>query len=178
LSLRDLGIQDEYRSDRCNLIQDFYIPCLENATVYKRAVGFFSSTSMAAAAKGLTALIRSGGKMQLVASPCLSQDDAEAIAKGLRQREEVIANTIVRELEREFEQIFRDRLACLAWLLGQGVLEIKLAVANNISQQGIYHEKLGIFADNSDSIVAFTGSANESSSALIDNFECIDVGFE
>ncbi len=75
MSLRDLAIQDEYRSDRCDLIQEFYIPCLEKATVYKRAVGFFSSTSMAAAAKGLTALIRVGGKMQLVASPNLSPED-------------------------------------------------------------------------------------------------------
>ncbi|HAX85927.1 MAG TPA: hypothetical protein DCY91_06550 [Cyanobacteria bacterium UBA11370] len=130
---------------------------------------------MAVVAKGLTALIRSGGKMQLVASPCLSQDDADAIMKGLKQREEVIASAILRELDREFEQIVRDRLACLAWLLGQGVLEIKLALANNIRQQGIYHEKLGIFTDADDNIVAFTGSANESSSALIDNFECIDV---
>jgi superfamily II DNA or RNA helicase len=175
LGLKDLTIQDEYRSDCGDLIREFYIPCLENATVYKRAVGFFSSTSMAVVAKGITALIRSGGKMQLVASPCLSQEDAEAIATGLRQREEVIASTIVRELDQEFEQIVRDRLACLAWLLGQGVLEIKLAVASNIRSQGIYHEKLGIFADAADNIVAFTGSANESSTALIDNFECIDV---
>ena len=175
MSLKDLTIQDEYRSDCGDLIGEFYIPCLENATVYKRAVGFFSSTLMAAAAKGLTALIRSGGKMQLVASPCLSQEDAEAIATGLRQREEVIAGAIRRELDQEFEQIVRERLACLAWLLEQGVLEIKLAVANNIRRQGIYHEKLGIFADAADNIVAFTGSANESSAALIDNFECIDV---
>jgi len=175
LSLRNLAIQDDYRSDGSDLIREFYIPCLENSTVYKRAVGFFSSTSMAVVAKGLTALIRSGGKMQLVASPCLSQQDAEAIATGLRQREEVIASAIVRELDQEFEQILRDRLVCLAWLLGQGVLEIKLAVASNIRSQGIYHEKLGIFADAADNIVAFTGSANESSTALIDNFECIDV---
>jgi len=175
LSLRDLAIQDEYRSDRCDLIQEFYIPCLEKATVYKRAVGFFSSTSMAAAAKGLTALIRVGGKMQLVASPNLSPEDAEAIAAGLRQREEVIASAILRELDLEFEQTVGDRLVCLAWLLGQGVLEIKLAIPKNLRRYGIYHEKLGIFADKNSNLVAFTGSANESSSALIDNFECIDV---
>lgn len=175
LSLRDLKIQNEYRSDRCNLIQDFYIPCLRKATVYNRAVGFFSSTSMAAAARGLTAMIRAGGKMRLVASPCLSQEDAEAIAKGLRQREEIIVGAILQELDREFEQIIKDRLACLAWLLEQGVLELKLAVPKNIRRQGIYHEKLGIFTDAKGNIVAFTGSANESSAALIDNFECIDV---
>lgn len=114
LSLRDLKIQNEYRSDRCNLIQDFYLPCLGKATVYNRAVGFFSSTSMAAAARGLTAMIRAGGKMRLVASPCLFQEDAEAIAKGLRQREEIIVGAILQELDREFEQIIKDRLACLA----------------------------------------------------------------
>ncbi|MEQ8537529.1 MAG: DEAD/DEAH box helicase family protein [Coleofasciculus sp. D1-CHI-01] len=175
MGLSDLSIQDEYRSDRVDIIRDFYLPCLEQATVYKRAVGFFSSTSMAAAARGITALIRSGGKMQLVASPYLSPEDAEAIATGLKQRQDVITDTLLRELDQEFEQVVRDRLACLAWLLGQGILEIKLAVASNLDQPGIYHEKLGIFVDNQDNIVAFTGSANESSSALIDNFECIDV---
>lgn len=175
LSLRDLAIQDEYRSDRCDLIQEFYIPCLEKATVYKRAVGFFSSTSMAAAAKGLTALIRVGGKMQLIASPYLSAADADAIEQGIRQKEEVIVSAVQRELDKEFEEIVRDRLACLAWLLGQGVLEIKLAIPKNVRGYGIYHEKLGIFADKNSNLVAFTGSANESSSALIDNFECIDV---
>ncbi|MEQ8957283.1 MAG: phospholipase D-like domain-containing protein, partial [Coleofasciculus sp. C2-GNP5-27] len=175
VGLSDLSIQDEYRSDRVDIIRDFYLPCLEQATVYKRAVGFFSSTSMAAVARGITALIRSGGKMQLVASPYLSPEDADAIAKGLKQRRDVITDTLLRELDQEFEQVVRDRLACLAWLLGQGILEIKLAVASNLDQPGIYHEKLGIFVDNQDNIVAFTGSANESSSALIDNFECIDV---
>lgn len=175
MGLKDLLIQDEYRSDRSNLIQNFYVPCLENSAVYSRAVGFFSSTAIAVAAKGLTALIRSGGKMQLIASPQLSPEDAEAIATGLRQREEVIASAILRELNQEFEHIVQNRFACLAWLLSQGVLDIKLAIAKNIRQHGIYHEKLGIFADAENNIVAFTGSANESSTAFMDNFECLDV---
>ena len=175
MSLKDLAIQNEYRSDRCDLIQQFYIPCLEKATIYKRAVGFFSSTSMAAAATGLTALIRVGGKMQLVASPYLSEADADAIEQGIRQKEEIIVSAVQRELDKEFEGIVRDRLACLAWLLSQNILEIKLAVTKEIRRQGIYHEKLGIFGDRENNIIAFTGSANESSTALIDNFECIDV---
>ncbi len=175
MSLKYLALKDEYRSDRSSLIHDFYVPCLENATVYSRAVGFFSSTSMAAVAKGLKTLIRSGGKMQLVASPYLSAEDTEAINQGLRKREEVITSAILRELDQEFEQVVRNRLACLAWLLEQGVLEIKLAVAQHNGYYGTYHEKLGIFTDGGGNIVAFTGSANESSTALIENFECIDV---
>lgn len=175
MSLKHLDIQDEYRSDRCDLIRDFYIPCLENSTIYSRAVGFFSSTSMSAAAKGLTALIRSGGRMQLIASPYLSEEDAEAIEQGLKARETAIAQSLLHELDQEFEQVVHDRLSCLAWLLSRGVLEIKLAVPKKIRQQGLYHEKLGIFADADENFITFMGSANESSRALIDNFECIDV---
>ncbi|MEP0912485.1 DNA phosphorothioation system restriction enzyme [Leptolyngbya sp. GB1-A1] len=175
MSLSDLEIQDEYRSDSCDLIQDFYTPCLENSVVYKRAVGYFSSSSMAAAAKGLTALIRSGGRMQLIASPQLSPEDANAIAQGLKQREAAITDTLLRELESEFDQVVHDRLTCLAWLLAKGFLEIKLAVPKKIRDRGIYHEKVGIFSDSEGNFVTFMGSANESYSALIENFECIDV---
>jgi len=99
----------------------------------------------------------------------------EAIARGLQQREQVIERALVRELEQELDQVVRDRLACLAWLLAQGVLDVKLAVPTNIRLRGLYHEKLGIFQDEEENYVAFTGSANESVSALMDNFECLDV---
>ena len=41
--------------------------------------------------------------------------------------------------------LVRQRLAALTWLLAQGLLDIKLAVPQSL--RGIYHEKLGIFAD-------------------------------
>lgn len=175
LSLKELQIRDEYRSDCDHLIQDFYIPCLEQSSGYSRAVGFFSSSSMAAVAQGLTAFVRSQGRMRLVTSPKLSNDDIEAIARGLQGRDQVIERALLRELEHDLEQVLKDRLACLAWLLSQGVLDIKLAIPKNSRQWGIYHEKLGVFEDGDRNYIAFTGSANESSSALIDNFECLDV---
>lgn len=175
MSLKQLNIQEEYRSDRDHLIQDFYIPCLEQSIAYYRAVGFFSSSSLAAAAKGITALIRSGGTMQLIASPYLSSEDAAAITLGIKNRNEVITDHLLQVLGQEFDRVVRHRLECLAWLLQHGVLDIKLAIPKGICWQGIYHEKLGIFEDKEGNRVTFTGSANESSAALIDNFECIDV---
>jgi len=175
LSLSELDIKDEYRSNDGSIVEDFYIPCLEKAITYKRAVGFFSSTSMAVAAKGLTALIEAGGKMQLVASPELSEEDIEAIETGIKQREDVINAITVEELEQDFNKVVKYRLACLAWLLKHELLDIKLAIPKIIRNRGIYHEKLGIFEDTENNIIAFTGSANESQTALISNFECIDV---
>ncbi|MGA7936032.1 MAG: DEAD/DEAH box helicase family protein, partial [Kovacikia sp.] len=174
MSLRDFDLRHQYRSDRHQLLENFYIPCLERSLTYDRAVGFFSSTSLAAAAKGITALIRGGGQMRLIASPHLSRADAEAIVQGLKQREEVITAILRHELE-QLDQLAHDRLGYLAWLLSKERLEIKLAVHRNPYHRGLYHEKLGIFRDPAGNVVVFTGSANESASGFIDNFECVDV---
>lgn len=171
LNLQEIYIQDHYRSDRNDLIQDFYVPCLSQTTFYCRAVGYFSSTSIVAVAQGLAALIEAGGKMCLVASPCLSPEDIKAIKKGLTQREEVISSAIIKE----FETVSQDRLSCLSWLLSKGVLDIKLAVANNFEDPGLYHEKIGILTDKNNNKLAFTGSINETKSGLINNFENIEV---
>ena len=112
--------------------------------------------------------------MRLIASPHLSQADVSAIQQGLKQRDHVIAEVLSRELEQKFEQVIQDRLACLAWLLTHGFLEIRLALHRQIDR-GIYHEKLGTFVDAEGNTVIFSGSANESASALQNNFECVDV---
>jgi superfamily II DNA or RNA helicase len=171
LSLKSIDIKDHYRSDRDNLIQDFYVPCLSETILYSRAVGYFSSTSIVAVSQGLAALIEAGGTMRLVASPYLSIEDIEAIKKGLKQREEVISSAIIKE----FETVSKDRLACLSWLLSNNILDIKLAVANNFDDPGLYHEKIGILTDNYSNKIAFVGSINETSSGLINNFENIEV---
>lgn len=181
LSLKHLDLKQDYRSESDNLITDFYLPCLERSIIYNRSVGYFSSASIETVARGLTALIRMGGKMRLIASPNLSEEDVRAIATGLEQREKIVTSSIVAQIEKiakleeEFDRISHDSLAALAWLLSQGLLEIKLAVTQNLNQRGIYHEKLGIFRDAEDNTVIFTGSANETASGLMNNFECIDV---
>ena len=172
MSLQNINIQDRYRSDDgYNLIEDFYIPCLSKTTLYSRAVGYFSSTSIVAISRGLSALIEGGGKMRLVASPKLSRDDIKAIEKGLKLRDEVVSKSIIKE----FEIVAEDRLACLSWLLSESVLDIKIAIVDNISEPGLYHEKFGIFTDENNNEVAFVGSANETLSGLQKNFENILV---
>lgn len=177
MSLVDLQskLKDEYRSDTSDLVVEFYEPCLEQTALYQRAVGFFASTSLAVAAKGINSLIRNGGKMQLIASPRISREDADAIEQGLKQRSKVIEKAIISQLEQEFEQIVVNRLASLAWLLANELLEIRLAVPKRDPFGAVYHEKLGIFSDRDGNLIAFSGSANETESGLIDNFECIDV---
>lgn len=174
MSLRALDLLETYRSDDCDLVKDFYEPCLQRSLTYDRAVGFFSSSALALVARGLTAFIQAGGRMRLVTSPQLSEEDVTAIAQGLEQRDAVIQRALLRSFEKEvLPDLAQQRLAALTWLLAQGRLRIKLAVPQSL--QGLYHEKLGIFADAEGNLVTFSGSANESETAFQHNFEVLEI---
>ncbi|MGE5484649.1 MAG: DNA phosphorothioation system restriction enzyme [Ignavibacteriales bacterium] len=172
--LRDLHVRQSYRSDEHNLLEEFYVPCLERSTLYQRAVGFFSSSALSIAAKGLHAFLQGGGCMQLVASPYLSPEDIEEIRKGYKARELVAERAILRSLDEDIDLVQQGRLGILAWLIELSRLDVKVAVPDDIEAYGIYHEKIGVFSDGTD-FVAFTGSPNESVSGLVSNFESIDV---
>jgi DNA phosphorothioation system restriction enzyme len=175
--LSNLELLNAYRSGRNSLISEFYIPCMSSCTRYDRAVGFFTSTSLSVAAKGLSRLIQNRGTMRLVASPSLTVEDADAIKDGYRKREEIIEQALIRELgdKHSADNLTKQRLSYLAWLIENRRVEIKIAIVEDSSGIGVYHEKIGIFHDSSGAYVAFTGSANESSSGLVSNFESIQV---
>jgi superfamily II DNA or RNA helicase len=174
--LEGLELEPSYRSSHSDLARDFYGPCLSRAIVYRRAAGYFSSSSMRIMASGLTNFVNSDGKMELVVSPHLSPQDADAMAQGYEEREEIVASRLLDELvSSEMPDPERDTLELLAWLIAEGRLDIKVALVNGRGRVGIYHEKFGVFIDQMGNSVAFTGSANESQGGLSSNFESIDV---
>ena len=175
MSFQDIQIKNEYRSLLDNVAKDFYIPLLQKAVSYKRAVGFFSSSALVEISKGISALVKNGGKILLVASPYLSEDDVKAIRKGYELRENVIEKALVRELKNARDEFEHDRLNLLANLISDGLLDIKIAFTENENKMGMYHEKMGIISDNSGNKVAFSGSMNESATAMKLNYETIDV---
>jgi HKD family nuclease len=167
-----------YRSGRDNLVRDFYVPCLERALLYRRAVGYFTSAGLAHAAQGLASLVARGGKMRLIASPYLEEADVTALLKAAEHPEEVLRAIVSRQIGEIADYLLRERLNALAWLIADGALEIRLALRLDREgriAQGLYHEKIGIFSDDDGNHVAFAGSANETSGGLVDNFESIKV---
>ena len=171
-------LQITYRSGRDNLVKDFYVPCLKATVLYRRAVGYFTSSGLACAAQGLASLVQRGGRMRLVASPVLDEEDLEAFRLGSEKPNEILRRIVARELRDVEDLILRERLNAIAWLIAKGSLEIKLAVRTSTSKGvsiGIYHEKIGIFTDSENNHVAFSGSCNETAGGLFNNFESIDV---
>lgn len=175
MALSDLYIAKEYRNLKCDVINDFYIPILSNAVMYKRAVGFFNSAALYEMAIGLKHLVEMQGKMELIVSPRLTEEDIQSITLGYKTREEVIERALLRDFDEPKSKTEFRKLNLLANLIAEGVLDIKVAFKINANSAGIFHEKIGIVIDTEGNKVAFTGSMNETYSGLLQNYESIDV---
>lgn len=174
MSLIDLNIKSEYRSLIDNVVDDFYVPVLKESVLYQRAVGFFSSSALIAISKGVEGLISNGGKIQIIASPRLSQEDIDEIRKGYEVRK-VLERALLRGIETHNSVEDTSRLSYIASLIANGVLDIKIAFLSTNNKIAMYHEKMGIMNDIEGNAVAFSGSMNESENAFSANYESFDV---
>lgn len=174
-ALRGLDIRDSYRSNDPdnNIVRDFYIPALRVSQRYDRAVGYFSSSGLIQFSEGLKAFADGGGRMRLIASPHITESDHQQIESGYEVRQVLLTRSL--SVLDEMAESHSPVLSFLGELIAHGLLDIKLALVQNGSGFGIYHEKVGVFVDGQQSAIAFTGSANETSGGLSANFESIEV---
>lgn len=176
MGFRDHKVKNEYRSLIDNVVQDFYIPLLREAVSYKRAVGFFSSSSLIEISKGIAEMASNGGKIQIVASPYLSNEDIQAIQKGYEDRNQIIEKALLDQIAVEPTDYYSmERLNLLASLIADEIMDIQIAYTENHGGIGMYHEKMGIIKDVVGDKIAFSGSNNESATAMLINYETMDV---
>ena len=171
----ELGIARQYRSSEQDYVKDFLLPVLNETTVYKRAVGFFSTTALIDLSNGLTGMAKRGGSIQIVCSPRLSEEDLEAINTGYRKREEIITKVLENAIEDPVTEFGEERLNLIATLIAHGTLEMKLAFLEDDNGIDIYHEKLALFYDADGNKIGFNGSMNDSANAYKNNFESVFV---
>ena len=176
MGFKDHKVKSEYRSIIDNVVQDFYIPLLKDAVSYKRAVGFFSSSSLVEISKGIAGMAAKGGKIQIVASPYLSDEDIDAIKHGYEDRNKIIERALLTQIsEKPADYYSMERLNLLAALIADGVMDIQIAYTEDKNGIGMYHEKMGIIEDVHGDKIAFSGSNNESATAMTINYETMDV---
>lgn len=174
MGLADLNLKSEYRSLIDNVVDDFYVPVLKESVLYQRAVGFFSSSALIAISKGVEGLISNGGKIQIIASPRLSQEDIDEISKGYEVRK-ILERALLRGIAMHNSVEDTSRLSYIASLIANGVLDIKIAFLSSNNEIAMYHEKMGIMSDGAGNVIAFSGSMNESENAFSSNYESFDV---
>jgi len=163
VSFSELHLKKFYTSSEDNVLLDFYIPVLENAIRYDRLAGFFSSSSLAIAAKGVAKLINNDGYMRIVASPRLSKGDISTIASAQLNPENYIEKIIIDEINYIDDDFIYDHLRALGWMVANGKLDLKIAIvtdengrlmnSDQIEEYGLFHQKVGILYDNNSNII-------------------------
>jgi len=181
LSFKDLVLKQNYESGIDNLVNNFYNPVLQEANQYDRIAGFFSSSSLAIAAKGIAGLIKNNGKMRIIASPKLSHNDIETIENVNRNPQKYLEKILIKGFKNIENDIFKNHILALGWLLANNLLEIKIAMIIKdgdlclnrveIERTALFHQKVGILKDVEGNIISFSGSINETSAAWLKNVE-------
>lgn len=175
MGFQDLKLKDEYRVPRDNIIEDFYNEVLKYSISYDRSVGYFTSDSLVELSYGICELVKNGGKIRLIVSPNLTEQDYEAISKGFEDRNKIIENNLLSKLYKYEDYFKKERMNIIAELIANDILDLKIAFSKSANGFGLFHEKIGIMKDLDDNGIAFTGSMNESKSAMSANYESIDV---
>lgn len=163
MGLKNIKIKPVYYSDEDNLLEEFYIPVLSKSVKYDRIAGYFSSNSLAIAAKGISEFINNGGRIRLIANVVLSIEDQEAIKKALLKKEK----EVLTEIENLEDQLKKDHIRMLGWMVKNNLMEVKIAVVKS----GIEHQKTGILEDTDGNILSFSGSDNETVQGWLHNDE-------
>lgn len=181
MSFQDLELKSDYDSEEDDILNDFYIPTLAKSKRYYRLAGFFSSSALAIAARGIAPFIQNGGSMRLIVGATLQKSDIEAIKLGKEEPERILSEIMLKNLDEIYEELVRDHVRALAWLVARNQLEIKVAivvdeVGNPLDQdtaikRGIFHQKVGILEDLEGNIISFSGSVNESATSWESNIE-------
>lgn len=149
----------------------FFSEALCNATQFDIKLGFFSSSAINILSDGFATFLYNSGRMRMVINDVLSIHDQQAIMAG--ETDAMVPYFDLQDLaevKRTLSERDKHFFECLAWLIKNEKLEIKIVVPKE--GEGIAHSKCGVFSDGLNR-VAFDGSCNFSRTALIENLESL-----
>ncbi|MDA0900339.1 MAG: DEAD/DEAH box helicase family protein [Proteobacteria bacterium] len=172
MRLSELDLKKRWNTDDDDVLNDFYIKALSNATNYDRTTFTFSSSLLAVAARGLDGLIESGGEMRLIIGDEIQAVDYDAIVHGdqlQRHQEQCLQKLKLILADSHNNKLFAHRTELLQYLIGAKKLEIKFALKK--LGFGKAHAKMGIIYGENNEKIAFEGSGNETQSGLDLNWE-------
>ena len=174
MTFKEFAIEKSYINRGSNNFLDSLLkPALRESVYYRRSVGFFSSSVFSLLLNSLPSFIRNNGKIHLIVSPELSNDDIKAIQLGYEKKSDLLKRRFLEDFVAEIRLFDDVGLDTLAELVARGILDVKVASVKN--DFGIYHDKLGILTDRVGNNVVFYGSPNSSANAYLNNYEKIRV---
>ena len=163
-------VRPVYEIPEQDLVGEVLIPALKSASQVDIAVGFFTSHCLSQIAPGLASLIDRKVKARLLVSPELSEEDREAIERGIRDPAAVLDNFMVELFREPSDALAAHTADCLAFLVANETLDIRCV----LMERGMFHKKIWLFADQHAS-ASVHGSGNLTARGLLVNGEQMTV---
>ena len=172
-------IKNTYNSATSNIVNDFYNKVLSESVRYDRISGFFSSTSLAIAARGIDKFIKNNGRMRLLCGAQLSDEDVESI-KNSEDLKDLIDKKFLEDYNSIEDELVKNHVKLLGWMVANDYLDIKIGVnkkSDGSYTNGMLHSKVGILYDENEDSLLFDGSVNETAYGWRNNIESLKVFF-
>jgi len=166
LSLKEINLKEEYRSDVDDIVAEFFFPCLSNCVQYDRCVNFLSIQTLATISMAFDNFNSGKAKLRMVTGHKFKTGDLNLFTK-------LFSEKFTKSFEGKL--IKNSKIQKLQDIVNNGQIELKIAIPNSEQVADSFSERIGIFKDENNEQVAFTGTSKESFSSQTRDFESVDV---
>ncbi|MEE3212993.1 MAG: DNA repair helicase, partial [Thermoproteota archaeon] len=167
MDLRSLKLKEQYRTDKDNIIADFFIPCLSNCIQFDRAIEYVTLQGLSTLSLGFHNSTPSA-RIRMITGHQFKISDLNTLSKIFIKNGNSRINFN--------PELIRDvKLELIRKLFTSGNLMLKVGIPSSEDIDGTFSEKVGIFQDANGDAVAFSGSSNVSFDRKNKSYESIDV---
>lgn len=166
MGLRDIKLKEEYRSDRDDIIAEFFFPCLSHCIEYDRCVDFLSIQALATIAMAFDNFSLGKAKLRMITGHIFKTRELGLLTK-------LFSEKYTKRFDGKF--IKDVKIQKIQDIVNNGQIELKVAIPNSEQVANSFSERIGIFLDDQDQRVAFTGTSKESFATQTRDFESVDV---
>lgn len=166
MGLREIELKEEYRSDRDDIVTEFFFPCLGHCIEYDRCVDLLSVQTLATIAMAFDNFAGGKAKLRMITGHRFKSADLNLFTK-------LFSEKYTKKFDRKF--IKNTKIQKLQNFVNNGQIELKIAIPNSELVANSFSERIGIFRDEDNQVVAFTGTSKESFSTQTRDFESVDV---
>jgi len=166
VGLRDIRLKEEYRSDRDDIITEFFFPCLSHCIEYDRCVDFLSIQALATIAMAFDNFFLGKAKLRMITGHIFKTAELGLLTK-------LFSEKYTKRFDGKF--IKDVKIQKIQDIVNNGQIELKIAIPNSEQIANSFSERIGIFLDDQDQRVAFTGTSKESFATQTRDFESVDV---
>ena len=139
---------------------------LDHCIEYDRCVNYLSIQALATIAMAFDNFSEGKSKLRMSTGHSYKTEDLNLFTK-------LFSEKFTKSFEGKF--IKNSKIQKLQNIVNNGQIELKIAIPNSERIADAFSERIGIFIDDEDEQVAFTGTSKESFSTQTRDFESVDV---